>query len=69
MLSSPCFCANPVERLGERVGELLDALALQRVRDVVVVDARLGQLGEELLRLLYAFLERQRHVAVVLEGR
>ena len=35
--------ANAVERLGERVGELLDSLALERVRDVVVVDACFGE--------------------------
>ncbi len=41
--------ANPVEQLLERVGELLDALRLERLDDVVVVDADLGQPLEQLL--------------------
>ena len=39
--------AYPVEQLLERVGELLDALALERVGDVVVVDADAREVVEE----------------------
>src|SRR5215213_9285311 len=43
--------ANAFEELRERVGELLHTLALERLGHIVVVDARLLQIGKELLRL------------------
>ena len=46
--------ADPVEQLVERVGELLHAFRLERVDDVVVVDAGLRELSEQLLRLVDA---------------
>ena len=60
--------ANPVERLGERVGELLDALVLERVRDVVVVDARLGQRAKTAWASSTPSVEGHRRAPVVLEG-
>src|SRR5215510_2462989 len=60
--------ANAVEQLGERVDELLDAFLLQHTNDVVVVDARFGELVEEEPRRVEAFLKRQRDLTVVLEG-
>ena len=59
--------ADPVEQLGERVGELLHALLLEHPRDVVDVDPGRGQLVEEPPRLVESLLERQRDLAVVLE--
>src|SRR5206468_731228 len=58
---------DPVEELGERVDELLDAFALERVGDVVVVDAGRRDLLEHLIRLVDPVLERERDLAVVLE--
>ena len=48
----------PSKQRRERVRELLDALPLERVRDVVVVDASRSELGEQRLRLLDAFGQR-----------
>src|SRR5262249_56452564 len=59
--------ADAVEQLGERVDELLDAFLLQHTNDVVVVDARFGELVEEEPRRVEALLERQRDLTVVLE--
>ena len=49
--------ANALEELREGVGELLDTLALEGVGHVVVVDAGLLEVGEELLRLVDPLLE------------
>src|SRR3954451_287632 len=58
-----------VEQLLEGVRELLDALLLQRRDDVVVVDAGLAQVLEDLLRAVEVALERLAvDLAVVLEG-
>src|SRR6266851_6578389 len=61
--------ANPVEQLCEGVGELLHALLLEHARDVVDVDAGLGELVEQKPCAVEIPLERQRDLAVVLEGR
>jgi hypothetical protein len=61
--------ADAVEQLRERLGELVHALALERVRDVVDVDPGLGEAREDGLRLLDPLLERERDLAVVLEAR
>ena len=50
----PCFSSV------EGVDELLHALALERVRHVVVVETRLAQLVEQLPRLVDPLLERTR---------
>src|SRR3954470_4848169 len=57
-----------VEQLLEGVGELLDALALERVDHVVVADARLAELLEEAVRAVDVVLEGAVRLAVVLEG-
>ena len=62
--------ADAVEQLGERVGELLHALGLERRDDVVVVDAGVARAR----RSAAAPRRRPRapsrlHLAVVLEGR
>src|SRR5688500_9925935 len=60
---------DPVQQLLEGVGELLHALRLERLDDVVVVDARLGELLEQPPRLVEALRERlPADLAVVLEG-
>ena len=59
--------ADAVEQLVERVGELLDALLLERLGDVVEVDAGQRELVEERPRLVDPLLERRRDRAVVLE--
>src|SRR5262249_14684749 len=61
--------ADAVEQLRERVRELLHALPLERVDDVVVVDAGLGDLLEYAPRLVQVSLKRERHLAMVFEGR
>ena len=53
----------PVEQLGERVGELLHALVLERRDDVVVVDPRGGELGEQRARLADALGEAARRTS------
>src|SRR6185312_11722777 len=60
--------ANAFEELREGVGELLDALPLERLCHVGVVDPRLCEVCEDLLRLVDPLLERERRLAVVLEG-
>src|SRR6478735_6563299 len=60
--------ADPVEQLLERVGELLDALTLEGLDHVVVVDARLRDLVEDPVRPRHVLLERRSNLAVVLEG-
>src|SRR3954454_1036480 len=58
-----------VEQLAERLRELLDTLLFQSVDDVVVVDARVAQVVEELARAVDVALERVAgDLAVVLEG-
>src|SRR3954462_12820145 len=59
---------DAVDQLAERVGELLDALALEDGDHVVVVDAGLGESLEDTARLVDVLLERERDVAVILEG-
>src|SRR5215218_2683457 len=57
------------QELRERVGELLDALALERQRDVVVIDAGVAQRVERGLRPVDVLLDGQAaDLAVVLEG-
>src|SRR5262249_22344744 len=59
---------NPLEQLAERVGELLDTLLLECHDDVVVVDTGLGDALEHLPGPVDVLLQRERHLAVVLEG-
>ena len=49
LASAPRLARMPVEQLVERVDELLHALDLERLDDVVVVDARGGEVVEQLL--------------------
>src|SRR5712692_6314067 len=65
----PTLRAHPLEELVERVGELLHALELERLRDVVVVDADRGELLEQLVRLLDTVQNGvAANLAVILEG-
>src|SRR6266545_3924439 len=64
----PVLRPDALEELLERLRELLDALALERLGDVVVVDACLRDLLEDALRLVDALFERWGHSPVVLEG-
>src|SRR5581483_5177142 len=59
---------DAVEELGERVRELLHTLELERLGDVVVVDADLRDLLEQRVRRLDVLLDGvAAHLAVVLE--
>src|ERR687896_7004 len=49
---------DALEELPERVGELLDALALEHGRDVVVIDSGGGQVTEDFARFVEPLLER-----------
>src|SRR3954454_7985315 len=60
--------ADAVEELAERVRELLHALALEHGHDVVVVHAGFLDLLEHPVRFVHVALERERNLAVVLEG-
>src|SRR5439155_27333534 len=64
----PLLRPDPAEQLLEGIGELLHALLLERGDDVLVLDAGLRQLIEQLPRLAEALLERQLDLAVILEG-
>src|SRR5581483_3941055 len=63
------LCSHAVEKLGERIGELLHPFELERLDHVVVVDADLPQRVEELVRSRDA-LEHgvAADLAVILEG-
>src|SRR5947209_3403938 len=64
----PTLRPHPLEELGERVGELLHALELERLGDVVVVDADFCELVEQLAGLLHALGDGvAAHLAVILE--
>src|SRR5437763_8981725 len=68
-LQSPQLVGDPRLQLLEGVGELLHALRLERLRDVVVVDAGLGELLEQAMRLVEALDDGvAANLAVVLEG-
>ena len=54
--SCPRLASMPSRSSRERVAELLDAFALERLADVVVVHARLGELLEEAMRLVHVLL-------------
>src|SRR5918997_2956676 len=54
-----------LEKLVEGFGELLEALGLEHVRDVLVVQADLPEPPEELPGLLYALLEGRPDLGVV----
>src|SRR5207245_7346334 len=60
--------ADALLQLVERVAELLHAFALERVGHVVVVDAGLAEVVEELARLVQSLLEGVCDDAVILEG-
>src|SRR5207237_7414709 len=60
--------ADAVHELLEGVDELLDALLLEDPDDVVVVDARRGEIVEKPVGLVESRLERGGDLAVVLEG-
>src|SRR4051812_13153675 len=60
--------ADAVEQLLERVGELLHAFLLEGLGDVVVVDSCLREVVQQAARVVEAVLERERDLAVVLEG-
>src|SRR5438445_3388333 len=65
----PTLRAHPLEELVERVGELLHALELERLGDVVVVDADRGELLEQLVSVLNTVQNGvAAHLAVILEG-
>src|SRR4051812_24706621 len=60
--------ADAVEQLLERVGELLHAFELERLRDVVVVDTDALQIVEECVRVVPAVEHGvAAHLAVILE--
>ena len=58
---------DPFEQLVERIGELLDALALEQVDHVVVVDTGRRERLEGAVRLVKPLLKRRLGLAVILE--
>src|SRR5258706_1449092 len=65
----PPLGAHPLEQLLEGVGELLHAFHLERLADVVVVDADRRELLEQLVRFLHTLRDRvASHLSVILEG-
>src|SRR5207244_9793289 len=59
--------ADALQQLLERVGELLHALLLQRLDDIVVVDAGVCEIVQELARRVDLFRQGLLNPAVLLE--